>query len=454
MAVDVAPTQREQQISSLSLRSTRDSRVGLLRGLSRMSRLVRSAPFGLVLLAVGLSFPIGPEVGPVTVTLVDLTIVCLAMLLGMDVAVRNRRLRVPLLGAWTVFMFGAYGSTVLSRDMGQSIIFFIEKVEMFLIFYLILNLVRRQEQVIGLLLVFVLCSILNAVLGLSQFFGLTELGLQGRAVLGGMWRARPAGFIGGSFGAFLGTAIVLVVNWLLVYWRQWSRSVRWLCLASLLVLIFGLIVTLARTWIFSTLLALSLVTLQLSWRAKLRVIFVAVVALAVLLLALNYHWFDLAGAGTTEFARRRLFGLSEQSYFRTFEYGRYEKWEHDWNDFLAAPIFGVGMGVEQFPNLRGTIGLVDNQYLELLAEMGLVGTVGFLWIAIATLLRTWKAVRLTRRDARLGTSLGLLSGQMVWLSGGVLWGLFGSGKPGMMLILLIALAVTYRRALVEEIRPS
>jgi O-antigen ligase len=438
--------------NSSSLQSIPARKIGLLRGLVDLSLLIRSAPFGLVLLAVGLSFPIGPEVGPVTVTLVDLTIVCLAMLLGMDVAVRNRRLRVPLLGAWTVFLFGAYGSTLLSRDMGQSIIFFIEKVEMFLIFYLILNLVRRQEQVMGLLLVFVLCSILNAVLGLSQFFGLTELGLQGRAVLSGMWRARPAGFIGGSFGAFLGTAIVLVVNWLLVYWRQWSRSVRWLCLASLLVLMFGLIATLARTWIFSMLLALSLVTLQLSWRAKLRVIFVAVVALAVLLLALNYHWFDLAGEGMTEFARRRLFGLAEQSYFRTLEYGRYGKWARAWNDFLAAPILGVGMGVERFPDPSGRVGLVDNFYLELLSEMGLVGTLGFLLIATSALLRTWKTVRLTRGDPRLGTPLGLLGGQVLWLLGGVLWTLFGSGKPGMMFIWLIALAVAYQLVLVKEVR--
>lgn len=454
MAVDVVSGQPEHQISSLSLQPMAGKRVGLLRGLSRTSRLIRSAPLGVLLLVVGLSFPVGPKVGPVTITLVDLTIVYLTTLLLMDVFVRNRRLRVPLLGAWGLFIFGAFGSTAFSRDVGNSIIFFIEKIEMLLIFYLVLNLVRRREQVIGLLIAFVLCSILNAVLGLAQFFGLTELGLQGRAVFDWTVRVRAAGFVGGKFGAFLGTAIVLVVSWLVVYWRHWSRSVRWLCLASLTVLTLGLIATLTRTWLFAALLALSLVVLRLNWRAKFRMIFAAVVASTVLLLALNYGWFDFAGEGTTEFTRRRLFGLSEQSYFRTLEYGRYSKWLRAWNDFNAAPIFGVGMGVVRFPNRLGTVGLVDNHYLELLAEMGLVGTVGFLWIAIAALLRTRKAVRLTRYDARLGTASGLLGTQVLWLSGGVLWGLFGSGKPGMMFILLVALAVTYQRAIVEEIRPS
>lgn len=449
LVVDATPTQI-QQSTSLVVRTRRRRRIGLLRGWIRLSRTIRNVPSGILLLMVGLWFPVGPEIGSVTITLVDVTIVALTVLMLLGGLVYSRRLWVPLSVAWIVFLLGALGSTVFSHDMGESIVHLIEKVEMFLLFYLVLNLVHRHEAVTGLMIVFILCGIINAIFGLMQFFGLTTLGLHGDAFFGRMSHTRGVGFIGGTFGAFLGTAIVLLGNWLFAYWQQWSRGVRWLCLIGLSVLTFGLIVTLVRTWVFATALALSLVALRWNWRARLRLVSIAVLALGVFFLALNHQWFDLAGEHTTQLVHRRLLAVSQETYYSSLKNIRYDKWRNAWNDFLNAPIFGVGMGVERFPTPVGTMGLVDNHYLELLAEMGLVGTVGFLWISVGTMWRTWRAVQLTRRDARLSTSLGLFSSQVLWLSGGVLWGLFGSGKPGMMFFLLAALAVAHRRVLMTE----
>jgi O-antigen ligase len=346
---------------------------------------------------------------------------------------------------WTLFVVGALGSLAFSRDVGTSVVFFVEKIEMMLIFYATINLLRRREQLNGLLFVLIVCSVLDGVLGLAQFAGLTSWGLQGTAFVGTDFRTRGGGFVGSTLGAYLGTAIVLLISWLAAAGRRWRLGVLGLWLGALLVLIFGLVTTLNRTWMFATLAALAVIVVRLKWRARFRMLVISLLVLGVLALALSNQWFRIAGEDTTEFVRQRLLGLSEQVYFRSLQGVRYLKWLEAWNSFLSAPVFGVGMGTVRFFNPQGTLGLVDNHYLELLAEMGLVGMVAFLWIALGALVHTWRATRLTRNSPGWGSPAGLLSGQILWLCGGILWGLFGSGKPGMMYVLLAALGVAHHR---------
>jgi O-antigen ligase len=427
-------------------------KISLLRGVLWAVRAIRRAPVGLLLLIVGLSFPLGPQVGPVVVTLADLAIVWLTVRLGAEVALKNRRLWMPLILGWTLFMIAALGSWGFSRDVGTSFVYLIEKIEMLLIFYATLNLVRRCEQLNGLLLVLVICSVLNAALGWAQFAGLTDVGLQGTAFVGVDSRIRASAFVGGTLGAYLGSAIVLLVSWLAASGGKWRLGILTLWLLALVALVFGQVTTLTRTWMFATLVAGVVIVLHLKWRVKFRMLTIGVLVLGILALALSNQWFSIAGEDTTEFVRQRLLGLSDQVYFRSLQSVRYFKWAEAWNSFLSAPIFGVGMGTVRFYNPQGTIGLVDNHYLELLAEMGLVGTIGFMWIALGALWHTWIAMRRTQNGADRDSPMGLLSSQILWLCGGVLWGLFGSGKPGMMYILIVAFGVAHRRISVMDTR--
>jgi O-antigen ligase len=184
------------------------------------------------------------------------------------------------------------------------------------------------------------------------------------------------------------------------------------------------------------------------------VIVLAVLALGVLGLAMRGGWFNVAGEGVTEFVQQRLLGLAEQNYFRNLETVRYAKWAAAWQEWLARPVFGAGMGTVRFLNPFGEYGLVDNHYIETLAEMGMVGALGFAWIALGALAASWRALRGRRRGADLGSILGLLSSQVLWLVGGLLWGLFDSGKPGMMYVMVLALAVSSRRVYALESVPG
>lgn len=431
---------------------TAEKRIGLWSNWSRASYFLRQIPSSMALLLLGLSFPVGLEIGPVTVTLADIAIVWMAVSFIVQFVLRNQKIWLPLFGAWFLFLFGSFGSTIFSQQLGVSIVRLLETIEMCLIFFLVSNLIRRQEQIKGTLMAFVLCSMVNAAFALAQFAGLTEIGLEGRAFFGGAVQTRGTAFIGGSLGAFLGIAMLLLASWLLVYQKRWTRWMRTLGWTSLALLAGGLLATLNRTWLFATILGFLIIVLRLNWKSRSRLFFVAVVALCVLSLALNLHWFDWSGEKTTEFVRQRLLGFSERDFYRSLQSSRYTKWALAWEDFLGAPVFGVGMGVERFANPLGTWGLVDNHYLELLAEMGLVGTIGFLWIAAGGLVRGWKAVRLARSNVESFTALSMWSGLVIWLTGGILWGLFSSGKPGMMLIFFLAMIVKYQQVLAKKYR--
>ena len=425
----------------------------LLRGVGETLRALRHTPLGLLLLVIGLSFPVGPRVGAVTVTLADVAILLLAAQLGLQVAMRGRRLWVPLPWAWAVFLIGAFGSLAFSQDVAVSLVPFVEKVEMVLIFYLVCNLVRTKDQLTALLLLFSACSALNAAFGLAQFLGWTELGLHGMAFVGVSVRARAGAFVGGTLGAYFATAITLLVAWLSLSWERFGWDVRAAGLGAAVLICFGLVATLTRTWMFALLVALIVVVLGTRWRVKLRLIVLGALAIGILALALRGGWFDLAGEGVTDFVQQRLLGLAEQNYFRNLETVRVEKWLEALRAWQAAPIFGAGMGTVRFANPFGEYGLVDNHYLETLAEMGLVGALGFAWIALGALIYNWRAIGWGLPRHR-GSTLGLLGSHVLWLVGGLLWGLFDSGKPGMMYITLIAFAVISRRVYARPLKTA
>ena len=101
---------QETQTSPATLAAR--GKVSLLRGTVWAARVIRHAPLGLVLLTIGLSFPVGLRMGPVNVSLADLAIGWLTIQWAANVALGNRRLAVPLILGWTLFMVGAAGSVV------------------------------------------------------------------------------------------------------------------------------------------------------------------------------------------------------------------------------------------------------------------------------------------------------------------------------------------------------
>ena len=87
---------------------------------------------------------------------------------------------------------------------------------------------------------------------------------------------------------------------------------------------------------------------------------------------------------------------------------RLKIWQDAYNIWLRSPYFGVGAGNYQFfDRAYGTdvVGLAHNQYLSVLAEMGVQGLICFIWLLIAVGVRTFKSMKEAKTN--LGKSIAL-----------------------------------------------
>ncbi len=87
---------------------------------------------------------------------------------------------------------------------------------------------------------------------------------------------------------------------------------------------------------------------------------------------------------------------------------RLKIWQDAYNIWLRSPYFGVGAGNYQFfDRVYGTdkVGLAHNQYLSVLAEMGVQGLICFIWLLIAVGVRAFKSMKEAKTN--LGKSIAL-----------------------------------------------
>lgn len=93
---------------------------------------------------------------------------------------------------------------------------------------------------------------------------------------------------------------------------------------------------------------------------------------------------------------------------KTYGSDRFQIWRDAFNIWLHSPYFGVGAGNFQFfDRVYGTdqVGIAHNQYLQMLAEMGIQGLLCLIWFLAATGYKTWQCYNSAR--SRLGKSVAL-----------------------------------------------
>ncbi|TMC17558.1 MAG: hypothetical protein E6J34_18455 [Chloroflexi bacterium] len=93
---------------------------------------------------------------------------------------------------------------------------------------------------------------------------------------------------------------------------------------------------------------------------------------------------------------------------KTYGSDRFKIWQDALTIWLHSPYFGVGAGNFQFfDRVYGTdqVGVAHNQYLQMLAEMGIQGLLCLIWIMVAIGYKTWQCFNSAR--SRLGKSVAL-----------------------------------------------
>lgn len=83
-------------------------------------------------------------------------------------------------------------------------------------------------------------------------------------------------------------------------------------------------------------------------------------------------------------------------------------WQDAYNIWLRSPYFGVGAGNYQFFDriyAHDKVGVAHNQYLEVLAEMGVQGLICLIWLLVAVGIQTFKCFKEAKTN--LGKSIAL-----------------------------------------------
>ncbi|MDQ2902188.1 MAG: O-antigen ligase family protein [Ktedonobacteraceae bacterium] len=225
-------------------------------------------------------------------------------------------------------------------------------------------------------------SIIGMVYALGTIFA-APLGLYSKEVILGV--RRPEIF--GSVSSGLGTLIVLFTCIALcqaLYAIQSVKRLGWVALTALFSI--GVIMTIGReSWVALLLAALAIIAIYTrNWKAP----------LAALLLLLPL----VVITGATDFFDPA----------KTYGTDRFKIWQDAITIWQHSPLIGIGAGNYQFFDLAyGTdiVGVAHNQYLQVLAEMGIPGFASLLWALVSVLWICIKNFRTTK--TRLGRSLAL-----------------------------------------------
>jgi hypothetical protein len=206
-------------------------------------------------------------------------------------------------------------------------------------------------------------------------------------------RARVTFLDPNILASFLMTAILLVAP--LLASAPMRRGLRVLGVAGVAVTLAGLATTYSRGGLGGLVIGLVSIAVLLRAPRRARIAFVAVMMVAILLvgfLVFDARWVseNVVGAGSTGSATNRVYMVE----------GALKMW--------ADHPFGVGLDNYQvvypaYRDPRAEVGIVESHtaYVTVLAEMGFLGLLAFLWVLVSALFRSAGAAARRARDVTL-----------------------------------------------------
>ena len=230
-------------------------------------------------------------------------------------------------------------------------------------------------------------------------------------------------------------------------------------------LAFALYISRTRAWILATLLALAIILLL--WACKKvgfrRLLIICVTLLLVGLLLFGAAQDFLLKAFAFLFVRTANLPLevAVRGVGKAPDLSlmlRYRLWDYGWKTFLDNPLTGVGaanLRIEdaarpQISEPRAGIGYVDNHYLNVLAETGVLGAAAWIYLLYLLFSASRRVVRLSDQEEWQGMCFGFIGAVVVFLTGGIFWLLTVFVYDSSMLAFLFALVFSSERLLRER----
>jgi O-antigen ligase len=336
-----------------------------------------------------------------------------------------------------LMIFAGFLSLANARYPGVSMILILKHIEAFIVVYfIVVNFLETKEDIQRVVVVTAVAGFLAAIYGIMRF----SAGLESRVF----------GMHGGGYGAFIGASIICAVSIIFFSRRTVMRFVL-LCMLPFLTL--ALLLSQTRAWTFGTLLALLVIFYVHSGKSNKMKLVVGLGALAALVLWLvQSGLFGFATTGSLEDATGKAL---QTGLLASDDKGKYLSgivrlfiWWHGFNIYLQYPILGFGIGNLRFRNMftgelgpadDPEMGFVDNHYLNVLFETGILGAIAWIWLMILVY-RQYKALLHYSEDADWRSiAYALIGSLIVWAFGGIFWGLDHVHESTVMLAFLIGL---------------
>ncbi|MEJ5187433.1 MAG: O-antigen ligase family protein, partial [Candidatus Geothermincolales bacterium] len=291
---------------------------------------------------------------------------------------------------------------------------FIRTVVFVYVFFLVLNLIVTRRQILGIVVLMMICFTLVATFGLVQkAIGQAKTEYIAEKVLSRLGYPKEVNYVAGEsqaqayrinstflhpnvLGGYLVFALPFFVSLLSHAWRRRRRFTWFLLLVGLGVNLSALFLTGSRAaWVAAGCIALLYAAFGFADRRVWLTLATVAMVVALVLVMLN----------PPEFVRKRFTSLSakEAAEARMYQY------RMAFDFFLEHPFLGLGMGMEGQriveANMRETWVAVENAFLTYLVSHGLVGFVPFLSLFIVY----WFCLFRTRKGSRDDPLLYFLS---------------------------------------------
>ncbi len=326
--------------------------------------------------------------------------------------VKNRLLPFLLL-----FLAAVVLSFLNSFELTRSILVFLLFCFVFVVFFLVPNLVRDKETLKLIIKILAFVTILVCLFGLYQYLGDSFLGLP--QTLTGLREAYIKKVLGFTRiqatllePLYLANFLIIPMTLLFALFLSGQIKVKWFWVAAFFILVLTVfILTVARSGYLGLAAAFLVVML---FRAKSflslknLLLFVLVVAISGLL-ALVF----LGGARNQFFAHSQA-PLAGEGQASVEERGETSKTA--FKVFAEHPILGIGLGnfgpdYDNYPSQmpEGGWQTVNNQYLEILAETGILGLATFILFLLVLFMYSWRAFRITKNPYLAAFILGCVA---------------------------------------------
>ena len=361
---------------------------------------------------------------------------------------RELKFEFPAMAPIVLILIGGILSMINAKYLWASALILLKHLETFVfVFFVAVNFLNKQSDIRKTLFSIAIGGFFAALLGITWFV----LGIEQRVF----------GLHGGVYGAFIGIAIVCSVS-LIIYGQK--GLIRNVLIVILPFLILALLLSQTRAWTGGTFLALFYLIFSLGSKASsLRTVLLIVGLALIVFWLVQSGLLGLAGGGLFEQATGKAFhfGLTESQ-----DRGKYISslmriflWWHGLNIYLQYPLFGFGWGNLRFKNMftgeldspyKWGAGYMDNHYLNVLYETGIIGIIGWIWL-IFLIYRYSKVLhRLAPEGDWRAISRGIIGCLIVFAFGGIFWALTNVHETTVMVPYLIALIFASVRILRKQ----